>query len=235
MTYTQGSAYWASLSSSQKQMFYDIASKSDGNHTAFEWFMHLVPDELKDDPHEVETYMQGGTVVTSEGETVTIDDRDVSRIQSGENGGEYTTENTIMEDSSVNRARGADNMTASEYDTAVADNAVDTQLIDGSTQFSESVDLGATEAFTEVATGSTEVFGTVAEVAIDCILPAVVATKVAYNSHKSGDDGTTTILKSGITFGGLYALMASPLAPVVGAGLLCVAGVKIYNKLQGAK
>lgn len=140
MTYSQATQYWLALDPSQKQMFYDIASKSEGQHTAFEWFVHLVPDQLKDDPSHVEVYMQGGTVTTADGTTYEVPDRDVSRIQSGDNGGEYTTDNTIMENSSVNRSRGADDMTSTEYQQAEAANAADVDIIDTST-VPESTDI----------------------------------------------------------------------------------------------
>ena len=79
--------------------------------------------------------MNGGTVTTEEwtydqgrgsghyeAVETELPDRDISRVESGANGGEYTPDNTIMEDASINRARGADNMTEVEYADAVESN-----------------------------------------------------------------------------------------------------------------
>ena len=60
MTYADATQHWMALDPEQQARFYNIAAKSD--HTAFEWFNHLVPDNLKDDPSEVAAFMDGGTV-----------------------------------------------------------------------------------------------------------------------------------------------------------------------------
>ena len=73
--------------------------------------VHAPFDELKDDPSEVEAFTDGAHVVTTEGAVVEVSDKDLSRIESGHNGGEYTTDNTIIENASMNRARGAEDMT----------------------------------------------------------------------------------------------------------------------------
>ena len=106
-------------------MFYDISSKSEGSHTALSGSCTSCLRNLKDSPESVTTYMQGGTITLDDGTVHEIPDRDVSRITSGDNGGEYTTDNTVMENSSVNRSRGADNMTEAEYYTALEANAAD--------------------------------------------------------------------------------------------------------------
>ena len=120
---------FANLEPHVQDKFIDIAGKDPEGRTAAEWFEHLVPEPLQDSSAETEVFMDGGTVtqevwVYDQGrggghyETVEhqIDDRDVSRIESGHNGGEYTHDNTIMEDSSINRSRGADDMTNAEYE-----------------------------------------------------------------------------------------------------------------------
>ena len=210
MTYAEATQYWMALDSSQKQMFYDIASKSEGNHTAFEWFMHLVPDPLKDNPEQVTIYMQGGTV-TVDGTEHIIPDRDVSRITSGENGGEYTTENTIMEDSSVNRSRGADNMTDAEYDTALDANAADVELIDNA-------DL-ATEQLQQAPELLGEALGTVADVAIAGVA-AYKTGKYVYNNLPSSWDEEDKALATGGAAVGTAALAFTPPGQLA-IGLYC--------------
>lgn len=210
MTYAEATQYWMALDSSQKQMFYDIASKSEGNHTAFQWFMHLVPDPLKDNPEQVTIYMQGGTV-TVDGTEHIIPDRDVSRITSGENGGEYTTENTIMEDSSVNRSRGADNMTDVEYDTALDANAADVELID-------SADL-ATEQLQQAPELLGEALGTVADVAIAGVA-AYKTGKYVYNNLPSSWDEDDKALATGGAAVGTAALAFTPPGQLA-IGLYC--------------
>ena len=224
MTYATATQYWMALSPSQKQMFYDIASKSEGNHTAFEWFMHLVPDPLKDDPEQVTTYMQGGTV-TVDGTEHVIPDRDVSRITSGENGGEYTTDNTIMEDSSVNRSRGADNMTDAEYDTALEANAADVELID-------SADV-ATEQLQQAPELLGEALGTVADVAIAGVA-AYKAGNYVYNNLPSDWDEDDKVLATGGATIGTAALAFTPPGQAL-VGLYCTwkligFGVKLIRK-----
>lgn len=225
MTYATATQYWMALDPSQKQMFYDIASKSEGNHTAFEWFMHLVPDPLKDNPEQVTTYMQGGTV-TVDGTEHVIPDRDVSRITSGENGGEYTTENTIMEDSSVNRSRGADNMTEAEYDTALEANAADVELID-------SADI-ATEQLEQAPELLGEALGTVADVAIAGVA-AYKAGQYVYNNLPSTWDEDDKVLATGGAAAGTAVLAFTPPGQLA-IGLYCTwkligFGVKLVKKL----
>ena len=188
MTYATATQYWMALDPSQKQMFYDIASKSEGNHTAFEWFMHLVPDALKDNPEELTIFMQGGTVTLDDGTLHEIPDRDVSRITSGDNGGEYTTDNTIMENSSVNRSRGADNMTEIEFESALEANAADVELIDTAE--------AATQQLEQAPELLGEALGTVADVAIAGVA-AYKAGHYVYNNLPSDWDKDDKALATG--------------------------------------
>ena len=178
MTYAEATQYWNALTPDQKQVFYNYASKSEGNHTAFEWFNHLVPDSLKDDPQEIETFMDGGTIVTTDGEVIEIPDKDLSRIQSGENGGEYTTDNTIMEDASDNRSRGSADMTDEEFEVVEATNNIEAEVIDGA----DFMDY-AGEPIGESVDVVSEVFGAGADIAADALAPligaAVAGTAVA--------------------------------------------------------
>lgn len=149
---------YANLEPHVQDKFAAVAAKDPDGGTAVEWFEHLVPESLQDSSHETEVFMDGGTVtqevyVYDQGrasghwETVehNIGDRDISRIEAGANGGEYTHDNTIMEDSSINRSRGGEDMTSTEYEVATEANTIDTELIDGSaaTEFFETTDASA--------------------------------------------------------------------------------------------
>ena len=225
MTYATPTGNWMALDTAQKQMFYDIASKSEGNHTAFEWFMHLLPDPLKDNPEEVTTFMQGGTITLDDGTVHEIPDRDVSRITSGDNGGEYTTDNTVMENSSVNRSRGADNMTEAEYDTALEANAADVELIDTAE--------AATEQLEQAPELLGEALGTVADVAIAGVA-AYKAGQLVYDHLPSDWDKEDKQLATGGAAIGVGALAFTPPGQFV-VGLYCTwklvgLGVKLIKK-----
>ena len=82
-----------------QQMF---ESRAAGRDVTPEELYDKVPDHLKDNPQEVTAYIQGD-------EAIGVDAKDVSRHQSGENGGEYTNDNVSWESASDNRsAQGAD-------------------------------------------------------------------------------------------------------------------------------
>lgn len=225
MTYAEATQYWTALDDTAKSMFYNIASKSDGNHTAYEWFMHLVPDELKDSPEEVITFMRGGTVVTPEGTMHDIPDRDVSRITSGENGGEYTTDNTIMENSSVNRARGADNMTDSELQQATEANALDADIIDGA----EIVEVGGSTTETLTATADGMVVGDVLGTAANCVVAGVAAYKVGEAVYNNLPDDWTEDDKVLATGGAAIGTAALAFTPPGQIALAIYGGWKILE------
>ena len=104
----------------------------------------------------------------------------MSLVSPGQNGGEYTLDNTVMEDASANRSRGADNMTTEELESIEASNAAESQLIDGG----EIVDstLEPTAGALEAAEATTDVIGVAADVISDIVAPisgAVVAGTMA--------------------------------------------------------
>ena len=53
---------WNALPLEAKGMFYDIAGKPGSDMSSLEWFAHLVPSSLQDNPQEIEVFMNGGTV-----------------------------------------------------------------------------------------------------------------------------------------------------------------------------
>lgn len=224
MTYSEGAALWRSLPDSEKQRFYNIAAKESSDHTAFEWFMHLVPDEIKDDPDKIAVFMDGGTVTTSDGEVHELPDRDVSRIESGANGGDYTTDNTIMEDSSVNRSRGAEDMSSSEYDTAVADNAEAVDILESGTV------VGAEPAeVISAAVPEPSIFSEIGGAALEAVTPALVSLKVGMTvADKCGDTPMQKFGFGSLAGGLTTALFLNPVTgPVMYTGTLCVAGWKL--------
>ena len=229
MTYTEGAAFWNSLPESEKQRFYNIAAKESSNHTAFEWFMHLVPDELKDDPDKMAVFMDGGTVVTEEvlydqgraGATTQqveheLPDRDVSRIESGHNGGDYTTENTIMEDASINRSRGAEDMSPEELTTAQADNASSVELLEqGEILTTDTSLLEAVEpSLAEELLGG----------ALEAVVPAIFAVKAAQVVASEFDTVEDKLGFGALSAGGTILLFTNPIT-----GPLAWTGAGLYS------
>ena len=226
----------------QKDMFNRIAYK-DGNPDldGYDWFNHLVPEPLQDNPQEVEVFMNGGEVtqevwVYDQGvnsghyDTVTYDlpDRDVSRIQSGQNGGEYTPDNTVMENYSTNRSRQGKDMSADELETAHEANAVDTELIDGGTTFTDVSEATVSEATNAATTSTTTTAADVADVGVSSaevgdsllenvlegVLPITYGAKAAHhiwtNTSKmdTNERVAVTALASGVTVGATYTALA---------------------------
>lgn len=247
MTFAEATAFWMALPESEKQRFYSYASKEGSNHTAFEWFNHLVPDEIKDDPEQIEVFMDGGTVVTEEviydrgraGATTEqveheLPDRDLSRIESGHNGGEYTTDNTLMEDASVNRARGADNMTPEELDVAQADNAKAVELLEQGEVISPDTTLveGIEPSLAEELLGG----------ALEAVVPAVFSAKAAMYIADQCDTVEDKIGYGALGAGTTTLLFVNPVTgPIAwtGAGIysaykLAQLGCRVAGKLADA-
>ena len=234
---------FANLETHVQDKFIAIARKDPDGHTAAEWFEHLVPEKLQDSSYETEVFMDGGTVTREEWvhdqgragghyETVEyeIGDRDVSRIESGHNGGEYTHDNTIMEDSSINRSRGADDMTDAEYDVAAEANVVEADIIN------DAVDP------TEVVTASTdtlggmeflgEVLGTAAGVYTAYRVGKAVHKAVPTEEHKT----PIAVASGGLLFGlAMFNPIGGTLMTFAAAGLLTKAMVDACVKMQNVE
>ena len=243
MTITNTTA-WDALPLDSRVMFYDIASKEGSTMTGAEWFYHLVPNQIQDQPDMVEVYMNGGTVtrevyVHDQGRAgghyeqveYNIADKDVSRIQSGANGGEYTTENTIMEDASANRARGGDNMTAEELESIETSNALEAEFLDGAEVFTESTDT------MEVVTSAAEATDSFLEAVLDGVLPVTYGAKAAqavWDTTDKMDTGeriaVTALGGGGVVLGTYTALSLVPgLNLVLGGIALYKAGTAIHK------
>lgn len=247
MTITNTTA-WDALPLDSRVMFYDIASKEGSTMTGAEWFYHLVPNQIQDQPDMVEVYMNGGTVtrevyVHDQGRAgghyeqveYNIADKDVSRIQSGANGGEYTTENTIMEDASANRARGGDNMTAEELESIETSNALEAELLNDAEVLTEAAtESGDTIA---VATSAAEAGDGLLDVVLDGVLPVTYGAKAAqavWNTTEEMETGeriaVTALGGGGVVLGTYTALSLVPgLNLVLGGIALYKAGTAIHK------
>ena len=233
---------WINLPSDQKEVFNNIAAKDgDPSMDGYDWFEHLVPTEIQDQPAMVDVFMDGGTVtkdvwVYDQGaasghyEQVSFEmaDKDVSRIQSGANGGEYTTDNTIMENASANRARGADNMSAEELESIQEANALEAELLDGAEVLTESAEASTT-AFQTAATTAEAGDGLLGAV-LDGVLPATYGAKLAHEVWKetdhmpTGERVATAALAGGIATGATYTALA-----VVPGLNLVLGGIALYK------
>lgn len=220
-----------------KDEFYYAGRK--GDWTSEEAYEHLIPEHLRDNPEEIRAFMNGGTFeqqvyIGDRGragggyyETIEyeVTDKDISRIVSGKNGGEYSVENTIMEDMSANRSRGAANMTPEEYQQIVDNNAVDATIIEN--HFTEDIMFKDTEVVTEVA-GESLLDGAMGAM-WEGVLPAAAAvTAGAY----VGDKFQTKEDRLGygaLAAGGAALLACTPPGQIA---MLGFAGYKIFKAGQ---
>ena len=219
----------------QREFYY---AGRKGDWTQEEAYEHLVPEHLRDNPDEIRAWMNGDTLTTEvwvpergraggqwEQVEVTVPDKDISRIISGKNGGEYSVENTIMEDMSANRSRGAANMTPEEYQQIVETNAADAELIEN--HYVEKLMFEETEIVAPVAEAS------LAETAMgamwDGVLPAAAAvTAGAY----VGDKFKTREERLGygaLAAGGAALLACTPPGQIA---MLGFAGYRIFKAGQ---
>ena len=200
-------AGWNALPTQVKQKFYDIAGK--GDWTAQEAYDHLVPDGLKDNPDEVTAWMDGSPELG-------INDKDVSRIISGENGGEYSVDNTIMEDMSLNRSRGSADMTDLEYEATVEANAADESIIEAAF---ESASESSADIVTETIAETTVVSSLegVGEI-INFVAPPVILAMKAGRAISNDPDEQA---ECAFTVGTISTIaMCTPAAPLVAGGAL---------------
>lgn len=247
MPYSESAALFAQLPESVRQMFYSVAAKSD--MTAQQVFHYEIPDVLKSDPEGIELLLNGGdVVVATEGfpgpgpgasmddtTTVEMPDRDFSRIQSGNNGGEYTQDNVVLEDSSINRSRQAADMTDAEVDAAQTSLEADADIIadripqdvaDVTASVSETSGYIAEDVAIVAETSGSEILETV----LEGVLPVTVGAKLAHSAWKNGADAPTTALAGGA---GVLATVAVVSNPV---GAACVAAYGTYKLARlGAK
>ena len=239
MTMAESTQYWLALPESTKQYFYGIASKSDGGHTAFEFFHTEIPDSLKSDPAGIDILMNGGEItvavdghpgpgpgqLSDDTMTVEMPDRDMSRVESGFNGGDYTPDNVVLENASVNRARGAADMTDADYQSATDSLSADADMI------AERVTDTADVVVADVASAA-ESAGGIVETALEMVLPVTVGAKSAHHvwqSTKSMDDGERVAVTALAGGAGVLATAAVVANPV---GAACVAAWGTWKLVQ---
>jgi len=122
--------------------FQAIAYKSDSGQTARQFFHTEVPDISKADPEAVQFLLDGGTVqipvdvyhqgaggVQTELVDYTIPNRDFSRIESGANGGDYTSDNVVLEEDTLNFRRQEADMTDVEVESATESLQTDAEIL----------------------------------------------------------------------------------------------------------
>ena len=190
-----------------RDKFYAVSAKSsDSTVSPADWYEHLVPDTLQDSVTEIRSWMDGNA-------DIGVADRDVSRIISGANGGEYTTDNTFMELSEINRGRGASNITPSELAASQADNLRDTGIIE-----SAITDDTVTSTAASTVAAESSFLGDVAEAAVDGILPTAAAVVAGHQVAKRCDNTADAVGYGALAAGGAALLMCTPIGQLGALG-----------------
>ena len=251
MNIAESNELFSQLPESIRNAFYAVASKSDSGQTARQFFHTEIPDAVKSDPEGIDLLLNGGTVTVpvdtfevgraSTG-TDTVEyqlpDRDFSRVVSGENGGDYTSENVVLEDASINRSRQEIDMTDTDYQSATDSVATDAELI------SERIGTDAADVASSVAETSTSMDGAVItaaesadgilETVLEGVLPVTIGIKCAQKSWEQTEgedmDPETRVAITALTGGMGVAATAVVIANPIGAA--CVAAYGTY-KLVG--
>lgn len=239
LLYSSETPFYNVLPLDLKSKFSSIAAK--GEWTPQEAFQHLVPQHLQDNPDEVRAWMDGIDITTTEWvndrgianghyEEVEwqIPDRDVSRIEAG---GEYSAENTIMEDMSVNRSRQAADMTGTEYETAVDMNNIDAKLIEdhfvGDAEvLTEAIPLPTVIEGGPVAEMGGSFIGDIGEAVMEGLLPAIAAVKAGQYVSDKCDTTKDKVGYGLLSAGGAAWFMTTPI------GIVCAAGYGGYKLTQ---
>ncbi len=249
MTISRSAAHFAELPEDIRNYFYGIAAKSEDGTTAVEFFHSEIPNQLKSDPEGIRLLLDGGTVevpvetfeigrASSGTETVEyqLPDRDMSRIEAGANGGDYTPDNVVLEDASINRARGGVDMSDTDYDTAAESIANDAQLI------SERIGTDTADVLSSVAETSTSVDSAVIataeasdgilETVLEGVLPVTVGAKCAHSmwkqteSMETGERLAVTAGAGGLGVAATIAVVSNPI------GATCVAAYGTYKLVK---
>ena len=219
--------------------------------TAFDWFVAEIPASVHDNADAIRVLLDGGTATVSrvvggrgvgggeyiESETIEFPDRDFSRHVSGHNGGEYTPDNVTLESASVNRSRGADNMTTDEIETAQSALETDASILAdaeiitpaGETVMASNiVDVPApVELPNDVVVHATEsggsVLGEIGESVLDGLLPATIGFTMGKHVADQFDDDVDKWGYGSMAAGGtVLACMTPP-------GQIALAGYAAWN------
>ena len=247
MTFAESTELWVQLPAETRSTFYNLATKSDAGYNGLEFFHHEIPDVLKSDPDGIELLLNGGDISVAvdavpgpgpgalPNDTVTVElpDRDFSRIESGYNGGDYTPDNVVLENASINRARQSADMSDVDVTNATDSIATDADLIVN--RVSDTADV----VVTDVAT-TAESAGGALESVLECVLPVTVGAKSAHHVWKStermdgGDRVAVTALAGGAGVLATAAVVANPIGAACvaawGTWNLCKLGFKLADK-----
>jgi hypothetical protein len=243
----ESAKYWIALPADQKQYFYNIAAKSDGDHTAFEFFHTEIPDVVKHDPEGISILLDGGEVtVPVDGypgpgpgqlsdDTITVEmpDRDMSRVVSGENGGDYTPDNVVLEDAGINRSRQAADMSDADYQSASDAINADAEIIANRVADTPS-DVITQTADTAESIDLLDVLDTVGDVIIPLSAGYTVYKSVSKSVQKSDataeEQAAIVAVATGGSVAGMAALCLNPVTgPVVGVAAACIGAWKLFE------
>ena len=210
-------------------------SRASGRDVTPEELYEKVPDNLKNNPDEVTAYVEGSEAAGTE-------PRDVSRHQSGHNGGEYTDENTSWERSSDNRSAQEADMTPERQSQMEADNAADADVIESA--YSEDVystgadileaeptALGFTANAVEQSDGMLDI---ASELLSDALAPATAAYLAVREVTKRCDNEHDMLMYGSYAGVAAAAFACTPVgAACLGAyagGRLCWTGFKLVKR-----
>ena len=164
---------YANLVPSQKDYFEHLAADSETSQP-IDYFQQI-PSEIRSDPTLVESYLNGHPELG-------VSDKDWSHIESKANGGSNEADNGFFEDRSVNRSRGADNVTPEEEYAAESTDEEEVSSL-----------LGSVTDVAEASGWATavEIAGGAGEVALDFLAPVIggaVAGKAAFDHFDTPKD-----------------------------------------------
>ena len=208
-----------------RNVFHNVASKSNEFRNGFEWFASEIPASVADNVDAIRVLLDGGTATVSrvvgdrgvggggytETETIEFPDRDFSRHTSGHNGGEYTPDNVTLE---------SDNMTTDEID--IAQNALET---DASLLADADIITPMGDAVT-VAESGTSVLGEIGDAVLDGLLPATIGLAMGKHVADQFDDNIDKIGYGSIATGTTVLLCLTPIGQF---GLACYAAHNVFK------
>ena len=214
------------LDQRHRNYYYRLASQ-DGTKSGRQIYQGTMPENLQDCPIESGAYLDG---LPEAG----VEARHSSHIVSKDNGGSNTQDNRVMERESDNLGRGNDasgneaNMTADEVATAELNNQADADIIDAHFVHDEETALAVV---TDGAAESTDIVGSVADVAVDVVLPIVYGAKFAHFMHSKLYDKSMTKHDSTIATVATGTVTTAVLMSTVGAPIITGAVIWSVGKL----
>ena len=198
------STSWSDASPAIRTKVHSRASNYDG--TSAEDLYNMIPEHLRDNPKEVEQW---------------LDEHEVSHIESRSNGGSDNPDNLVWERSDANQARGGVDMSTFELQRIEGQNRMDAQRIEA-THTEDSLPTedatindgaviagGAAIAGADAALGGAEILGGVASLG-SVVLPLAGA---AWAANKAAQTGKTTegkLVRGGIAATAAWLALTNP-------------------------